>query len=53
MARPKRTTALTRDAIVDEAIDIVSTEGLSALTMPRCGSSAWRNPYGDLLLRCR
>lgn len=33
MARPKRTTALTRDAIVDEAIDIVSTEGLSALTM--------------------
>ena len=33
MARPKRTTALTRDAIVDEAIDIVGTEGLSALTM--------------------
>jgi TetR/AcrR family tetracycline transcriptional repressor len=33
MARPKRTTALTRDAIVDEAIDIVGTEGLAALTM--------------------
>src|SRR5665213_1106688 len=33
MARPKRTTALTRDAIVDEAIDIVGTDGLSALTM--------------------
>jgi AcrR family transcriptional regulator len=33
MARPKRTTALTRDVIVDEAIDIVGTEGLSALTM--------------------
>jgi AcrR family transcriptional regulator len=33
MARPKRTTALSRDAIVDEAINIVGTEGLSALTM--------------------
>ena len=33
MARPKRTTALSRDAIVDEAIDIVGTEGLAALTM--------------------
>jgi TetR/AcrR family transcriptional regulator, tetracycline repressor protein len=33
MARPKRTTALSRDAIVDEAIGIVADEGLSALTM--------------------
>ena len=33
MARPKGTTALSRDAIVDEAIDIVGTEGLAALTM--------------------
>jgi AcrR family transcriptional regulator len=33
MARPKRTTALSRDAIVDEAISIVGTEGLAALTM--------------------
>jgi AcrR family transcriptional regulator len=33
MARTKRTTTLSRDAIVDEAIRIVGTEGLSALTM--------------------
>jgi AcrR family transcriptional regulator len=33
MARTKRTAALSRDVIVDEAIRIVGTEGLSALTM--------------------
>jgi AcrR family transcriptional regulator len=33
MARTKRITTLSRDAIVDEAIRIVGTEGLSALTM--------------------
>jgi AcrR family transcriptional regulator len=33
MARTNRTATLSRDAIVDEAIRIVGTEGLSALTM--------------------
>lgn len=33
MARTKRTVSLSRDVIVDEAIRIVGTEGLSALTM--------------------
>jgi AcrR family transcriptional regulator len=33
MSQSKRPRSLTRDAIVDEALRIVSTEGLSALTM--------------------